>query len=137
MENEQPETANDHKERGNECIKTGNFSEAILHYSFAIKLNPNEATFYSNRSLAFLKLKQLYYANEDADKAIQLKPDWAKVGFLSVNFGRSFQVEMINFVCVWYIDRVIFGRLKYKRQLDNMIYHCYCMDVRCNYNQMI
>lgn len=78
-ENEVPETANDHKERGNECIKAGNFSEAILHYSFAIKLNPNEATFYSNRSLAFLKLDQLYYANEDADRAIQLKPDWAKV----------------------------------------------------------
>lgn len=78
-ENEVPETANDHKERGNECIKAGNFSEAILHYSCAIKLNPNEATFYSNRSLAFLKLEQLYYANEDADRAIQLKPDWAKV----------------------------------------------------------
>lgn len=78
-ENETQETANDHKERGNESIKTGNFTEAILHYSFAIKLDPNEATFYSNRSLAFLKLKQLYYANEDAEKAIQLKPDWAKV----------------------------------------------------------
>lgn len=78
-ENEVSESANDHKERGNECIKAENFSEAILHYSFAIKLNPNEATFYSNRSLAFLKLNQLYYANEDADKTIQLKPDWAKV----------------------------------------------------------
>lgn len=78
-ENDIPETANDHKERGNESIKTGQFSEAILHYSFAIKLNPNEATFYSNRSYAFFKLNQLYYANEDADKAIQLKPDWAKV----------------------------------------------------------
>lgn len=78
-ESDAPETANDHKERGNECIKAGNFSEAILHYSYAIKLNPNEATFYSNRSLAFLKLEQLYYANEDADRAIQLKPEWAKV----------------------------------------------------------
>lgn len=78
-ENGTPETANDHKERGNACIKAGNYSEAILHYSYAIKLNPNEAAFYSNRSLAFLKLKQLYYANEDADKAIQLKQNWAKV----------------------------------------------------------
>lgn len=62
-------------------MKGGNYTEAILHYSFAIKLNPNEATYYSNRSLAFLKLQQLYYANEDAEKAIQLKPDWAKVNF--------------------------------------------------------
>lgn len=89
----EPETANDHKERGNECIRKGNFSEAILHYSFAIKLNPNEATFYSNRSLAFLKLKQLYYANEDAEKAIQLKPDWAKVRYSNNNLNFFFQVQ--------------------------------------------
>lgn len=75
----EPDNANEHKERGNECIRKANYSEAILHYSFAIKLSPTEATFYSNRSLAFLKCNQLYYANEDADKAIQLKPDWAKV----------------------------------------------------------
>lgn len=78
----QPDSANDHKERGNECIRKANYKEAILHYSFAIKLSPAEATFYSNRSLAFLKCNQLYYANEDADKAIQLKPDWAKVVFV-------------------------------------------------------
>lgn len=75
----EPDNANEHKERGNECIRKGNYTEAILHYSFAIKLSPTEATFYSNRSLAFLKCNQLYYANEDADKVIQLKPDWAKV----------------------------------------------------------
>lgn len=85
-ENDVSETANDHKERGNECIKAENFTEAILHYSFAIKLDPNEATFYSNRSVAFLKLNQLYYANEDADKTIQLKPDWAKVIYFSYLF---------------------------------------------------
>lgn len=89
-ETDVPETANDHKERGNECIKAGNFTEAILHYSNAIKLNPNEATFYSNRSLAFFKLEQLYYANEDADRAIQLKPDWAKV---TERFPRCFFIS--------------------------------------------
>lgn len=61
------------------------YSEAVLHYSFAIKLSPNDPILYSNRSFAFLKLKQLYYANEDAEKAIQLKPDWAKVHIDSVN----------------------------------------------------
>lgn len=78
-ENGTSETADDHKERGNKCIKSGQFNEAILCYTVAIKLNPTEATYYSNRSYAFLNLKQLYYANEDAEKAIQLKPDWAKV----------------------------------------------------------
>lgn len=74
-----PDTADDHKERGNGCIRAGKYNEAVLHYSFAIKLSPNDPALYSNRSLAFLKLKQLYYANDDAEKAIQLKPDWAKV----------------------------------------------------------
>lgn len=74
-----PDTANDHKERGNACVHAEKFTEAILHYTFAIKLSPNDPVLYSNRSLAFLKLNQLYYANEDAEKAILLKPDWAKV----------------------------------------------------------
>lgn len=105
-ENEpEPETANDHKERGNECIKNGKFNEAILHYSFAIKLNPNEATFYSNRSLAFLKLAQLYYANEDADKAIQLKSDWAKVcvtcNRLYVEYLKKKSILFHLCVCYW------------------------------------
>lgn len=77
-----PDTADDHKERGNGCIRAGKYNEAVLHYSFAIKLSPNDPALYSNRSLAFLKLKQLYYANDDAEKAIQLKPDWAKVFYV-------------------------------------------------------
>lgn len=72
-------SANDLKEKGNECVKAGNYAEAVLHYSFAIKINPNDPLLYSNRCLAFLKLNQLYYANEDAEKTIQLRSDWAKV----------------------------------------------------------
>lgn len=41
-------------------------------------MSPNDPILYSNRSLAFLKLDQLYYANEDSDKAIELDPNWAK-----------------------------------------------------------
>lgn len=63
-------------------MRNERYSEAVLHYSFAIKLSPNDPILYSNRSFAFLKLKQLYYANEDAEKAIQLKPDWAKVSLI-------------------------------------------------------
>lgn len=60
-------------------MRAGNYKEAILHYSQAIKMSPNpDATLFSNRSLAFLKMKLFYYANEDADRAIHLRPDWAK-----------------------------------------------------------
>lgn len=78
-EPEPPETAESLKEKGNQAVRAEKFTEAVLHYSFAIKMSPNDAILYSNRSLAFLKLHQLYYANEDAERAIQLRPDWAKV----------------------------------------------------------
>lgn len=71
-------TADELKEEGNKCVKAGNFTEAILHYTHAIKLSPNDAILFSNRSLAFLKMQQYYYANEDADSAIALNPTWAK-----------------------------------------------------------
>ncbi|XP_055595902.1 uncharacterized protein LOC129746327 [Uranotaenia lowii] len=71
-------TADELKEEGNKCVKVGNFTEAILHYTHAIKLNPAEPILFSNRSLAFLKMQQYYYANEDADRAIALNPAWAK-----------------------------------------------------------
>lgn len=76
---EEPDTSESLKQKGNNAVRSEKFSEAILHYSFAIKLSPNDPILYSNRSFAFLRLQQLYYANEDAEKAIQLKPDWAKV----------------------------------------------------------
>ncbi|XP_058066781.1 small glutamine-rich tetratricopeptide repeat-containing protein alpha-like [Anopheles bellator] len=71
-------TSDELKEEGNRCVKAGNFTEAILHYTHAIKLSPSDAILYSNRSLAFCKLQQYYYANEDAEKAIVLNPTWAK-----------------------------------------------------------
>lgn len=71
-------SADELKEEGNKCVKAANFTEAILHYTHAIKLSPMDAILYSNRSLAFLKTQQYFYANEDADRAIALNPMWAK-----------------------------------------------------------
>lgn len=71
-------SADELKDEGNRCVKAGNFTEAILHYSHAIKLSPADPILYSNRSLAFLKQQQYFYANEDADRAIGLNPTWAK-----------------------------------------------------------
>lgn len=72
-------TAQELKEKGNSCVKNGNFAEAMLHYTHAIKLDPKNFSLYSNRSLAFLKMQHYYYALEDAKQTIELKPDWAKV----------------------------------------------------------
>ncbi|XP_067121382.1 stress-induced-phosphoprotein 1-like [Centruroides vittatus] len=66
------------KEKGNESLKKGNYAEAMIHYTHALKLDPSNYQLYSNRSLAFLKLQQYYYALEDAKQTISYKPDWAK-----------------------------------------------------------
>ena len=60
-------------------MKQNKFLEALLHYTKAIKLECDDAALYSNRSLAFLKAQQYYHAKEDADKVIELKPNWTKV----------------------------------------------------------
>nr|BAN21187.1 conserved hypothetical protein [Riptortus pedestris] len=82
------EDALEWKEKGNECVRNGKFEEAIMHYTAAIKSDPRNPTLYSNRSLAFLKSKQHYYAFMDARETIKLRPDWAK------GYFRKGEVEM-------------------------------------------
>lgn len=82
------EDALEWKEKGNECVRNGKFEEAVLHYTTAIKSDPKNPTLYSNRSLAFLKSGQHYYAFMDARETIKLRPDWAK------GYFRKGEVEM-------------------------------------------
>lgn len=74
----QEPTAEQLKEQGNCNVRAQSFHEAVLNYTQAIKMSPNDPILYSNRSLAFLKLNQLFYANEDAEKTIELDGNWAK-----------------------------------------------------------
>lgn len=66
------------KEIGNECVRDGKYTEAMLHYTEALKHNPRNHQIYSNRSLAFLKMGQFWYALQDAKESIRLQPRWAK-----------------------------------------------------------
>lgn len=74
------------KEKGNKCLNEKNYAEAMLHYTHAIKVSPKEYQLYSNRSLAFLKLHQYYYAYEDAKETIRLNPTWPKVILFKTSF---------------------------------------------------
>ncbi|XP_037083407.1 hsp70-Hsp90 organizing protein-like [Pollicipes pollicipes] len=76
------------KEKGNACLKDGKYHEALLHYSHAIKREPNNHLLYSNRSHVLLKLEQHFLALEDAKRTIQLDPKWPK------GYYRQGQVEM-------------------------------------------
>ena len=66
------------KSKANALMKSGKFLEAIMEYSRGIALQPSNAVLYSNRSLAFLKLSQYFFAIKDAENAIRLVPEWSK-----------------------------------------------------------
>ena len=66
------------KEKGNQFFKTGNFTEALIHYSKAIKLDNKQGALYLNRALCELKLDRLEYARQDAEDAMDLDPNNVK-----------------------------------------------------------
>lgn len=66
------------REQGNQAVRVKKFPEAILHYTYAIKLDPENYALYSNRSYAHLMLKHYYLALADAKEAIFLNPAYPK-----------------------------------------------------------
>lgn len=71
-------TAASLKDQGNVQFKAANYLKAAALYTQAIKLDPDNAALYSNRSAAFLNLVKLTKALADAEMTIKLKPDWEK-----------------------------------------------------------
>jgi stress-induced-phosphoprotein 1 len=59
------------KELGNDCFKTNDFEGALFHYNNAIKVDPNNLVYYSNKSTALIKLKRFEDAFEAALLAIE------------------------------------------------------------------
>jgi len=70
--------AEDLRLRGNACVGDKKYAEALLHYTHAIKEDNRSAKLFCNRSLAFLRLQQYYYAIEDAKQTIDLDTNWFK-----------------------------------------------------------
>ena len=71
-------TAKEWKDKGNSLVKEKKYKEALDCYSKAIELDPNDPILYSNRSAMHLNLSEFDEAINDAEKAISLKPDYAK-----------------------------------------------------------
>jgi len=71
----------DLKEEGNKHFAKSDFDKALACYAEAITLQPQSHVLFSNRSAAFIKLKQYQEALSDADRCINLEPKFAR-GYL-------------------------------------------------------
>ena len=65
--------------KGNKALQEGNFDQAVELYGEAIALDPSNHVYFSNRAAAFAKLNKYQESLTDANKTVELKPDWPKV----------------------------------------------------------
>ena len=71
--------ANQLKTEGNTALKDDRPDEAIRLYSEAIDLDPDNHILHSNRSAAYAKTAKYDLALKDAERTVELKPNWFKV----------------------------------------------------------
>ncbi|EMS46734.1 Stress-induced-phosphoprotein 1 [Triticum urartu] len=66
------------KSLGAKAVEEKDYAGASKFYSEAVKVDPKDATLYSNRSLCHLRIGEAHDALVDADACIRLRPDWPK-----------------------------------------------------------
>lgn len=66
------------KDKGNAALAENKFEDAIKYYTEAINLDNTNHVLYSNRSAAYAKANKYDLALKDAEKTVEIKPDWAK-----------------------------------------------------------
>lgn len=66
------------KQKGNEFFTQKLYAQAVLQYDAAIRLDPTNAAYFSNRSAAQLAVGRLEEALRDAEACRRLRPDWTK-----------------------------------------------------------
>lgn len=71
----------DHKDEGNQFFLEKKYDQALACYSRAIKANPHAATYYTNRALCYIKLRQWTLTVDDCQKAVQIDPTLIKAHF--------------------------------------------------------
>ncbi|KAM3874989.1 serine/threonine-protein phosphatase 5 [Diretmus argenteus] len=66
------------KEKANGYFKEKDYENAIKYYTEALEVNPANAIYYSNRSLAYLRTECYGYALADATKALEIDKNYIK-----------------------------------------------------------
>ncbi|XP_076017037.1 uncharacterized protein LOC143008945 [Genypterus blacodes] len=68
-------------ERGIKLVQEGQYAQAVSMFTEAIKYDPKDYRFFGNRSYCYSCLEQYPQALVDAERSIQLAPDWPKGHF--------------------------------------------------------
>lgn len=81
-ENWTPEDfANEQKRKADERFKNQEFRDAVVFYTRALNHTPDSEKLLSNRSAAYMKIRKFQLALDDANKAVEINPDWPKAYF--------------------------------------------------------
>ncbi|GCB81314.1 hypothetical protein scyTo_0022985, partial [Scyliorhinus torazame] len=75
---EREDQAQGMKAKANQYFKDKDYDNAIKYYTLAIELNSENAIYYGNRSLAYLRTECYGYALSDATKAVELDKKYIK-----------------------------------------------------------
>lgn len=68
-------------EKGIKLVQEGQYAQAVSMFTEAIKCDPKDYRFFGNRSYCYYCLEQYPQALADAERSIQLAPDWPKGHF--------------------------------------------------------
>lgn len=71
-------TAEEERFKGNEYMKGREYEEAVACYTKSLDLFPDEAAAYSNRALAYLKMKKFGSCIDDAERCLALDKNYLK-----------------------------------------------------------
>ena len=82
-------TAEEWKDKGNDCYRSKSYKDAIDMYGMAILLDPSNPSFLLNRAAAYLMLLQYKECIEDCEKSIELDSNNAKGYFRKASAFRG------------------------------------------------
>ncbi|XP_062256888.1 stress-induced-phosphoprotein 1 [Platichthys flesus] len=68
-------------EKGIKLVQEGQYAQAVIMFTDAIKCDPKDNRFFGNRSYCYYCLEQYPQALADAERSLQLAPDWPKGHF--------------------------------------------------------
>ncbi|KAK8815022.1 hypothetical protein WA556_007058 [Blastocystis sp. ATCC 50177/Nand II] len=69
------------REEGRAAFGKKQYQNAIEYFTAALAIDPNDEGLYANRSAAYLELEMFKEAVDDAKKAVELSPKWAKAHY--------------------------------------------------------